>query len=102
MSGGYTMVEKLQGPTLEEKEYLQRIIQLFRANPDSEELTPNEKILLKKILDAEKEAEGFLQQASAINKEVEERQNKLVALNQKILHKNGQLQAFIESLLATR
>lgn len=94
--------KEFRGPTLEEQGYLHRILDLFNSNPASEELTTTEKAILTKIMAVEREASEIVKQAMEINKEIEERQEKVTMLNQQILHKKGQSQGLLDSLLATR
>jgi hypothetical protein len=94
--------KEFRGPTLEEQAYLQKILGLFNVSPENPELTAIEKAVLMKIMTVEKETSEIIKQAMEINKEIEEKQNKITMLNQQILHKKGQARGLCDSLLATR
>jgi len=84
------------------QEYLNEVLEKFRNDPEDETLSVSEKVLLSKVIVLQQEFSELAKQLDALNAEVRERREKTEAISQQLIHKQGQNQGFIDSLLALR
>lgn len=96
------MEENKKQFSTEEQKYLQEVLQRFNTDQDDPYLTDTEKSLLKKVVIVEKEVRDMLSELDKLNIEITERQEKINALNQRLLFRKGQSQGLVESLLTLR
>ena len=85
-----------------EQAYLQEVLEKFNANPSDPTLQDVEKILLTKIQLVQREITELTQEVDKLNEEIRSRQEKGNTVVQQIVHKQGQSQAYIDSLLSLR
>ena len=85
-----------------EQDYLREVLRKFNADPNDASLSEVEKILLNKIQGVQNEIAGLRQEVDKLNAEIRERQDKGTNIVEQIVHKQGQSQGYIDSLLALR
>lgn len=85
-----------------EQAYFDGILEKFNKNPDDEELSSTERVLLGKILDTQKEISKLASELEDLNKEISERRERSVQLAQRFASLQGKAQGFLDSLLALR
>lgn len=94
------MVDQVQ--LTPDQAYLQSILERFNANPEDPTLHDVEKVLLARIREVQQEVSKLTQEVEQLNTEIRERQEKGNALVQQLIHKQGQSQGYLDSLLALR
>jgi peptidoglycan hydrolase CwlO-like protein len=82
--------------------YLQAILEKFNKDPEDPTLQEVEKVLLAKIRDVQQEIAKLAKEVETTNTEIRERQEKGNNLVQQVIHKQGQSQGYIDSLLALK
>lgn len=80
--------------------YIELVLEKFNMDQDDSSLDETEKVLLRKIKSVQQEIVDLSQQVDSLNEEIKERQNKGTSIIQQIVHKQGQSQAYIDSLLS--
>jgi len=94
------MAEQIQ--LTPDQAYLQAVLEKFNVNPEDPTLQDVEKILLSRIRDTQHEISQLAQEVEKLNGEICERQEKGNQLVQQLVHKQGQSQGYVESLLALK
>jgi uncharacterized coiled-coil DUF342 family protein len=92
----------LSGGYMENQEYLQTILEKFNVDQNDPCLSDIEKKLLGRIRDVQQEISGLSQEIDKLNAEIKERQEKGNSFVQQIVHKQGQSQGLLDSLIALR
>lgn len=85
-----------------DNKYLQELLNKYGANQSDESLTAVQRTLLAQVQTLTKDVGSITSQAEELSKEITERQNTIMQLNQQVLHKRGQSQGLIDALLALR
>ena len=80
--------------------YLQAVLEKFNTDPNDPTLQKTEKILLSKIQVVQRDISELTKEVDRLNNEIRERQDKGQSLVEQIMHKQGQSQAYIDSLLS--
>lgn len=79
----------------EAQRYLQSVLDRFNVNPDDPSLSVAERVLMKKIAEAQKNISEKVQKVNELNQEAQ-------GLTQQIVHLQGHSQGLLDSLLALR
>lgn len=81
------------------QKYLQRVLELYKKDSDTDELNTVEKKLLKQALAKESKVLELLNESKKIQKELEEKQKQLQILEEQVVFERGQMTGVIDSLL---
>ena len=79
----------------EAQKYLQSVLDRFNVNPEDPSLSVAERVLMKKIAEAQKNISEKVQEVNKLNQDAQ-------ALTQQIVHLQGHSQGLLDSLLALR
>ena len=90
-----TAQPKLPVKVSEAQTYLQSVLDRFNVNPEDPTLSVAERVLMKKIAEAQKNISEKIQEVNKLNQEAQ-------GLTQQVVHLQGHSQGLLDSLLALR
>ena len=81
------------------QEYLNKVLELYKNDPSTDELNTVEKTLLRQALSKESKVLELIDESKKVQKEIEEKQKQLQVLEQQVVFERGQMTGIIDSLL---
>ena len=82
--------------------YLQRVLEIYKNNPQDDNLSSAERVLLQQAFAKEQRVGQILKQMQDLKEELENKQKQLQVLDQQVVFERGQLTGTLDSLLALK
>lgn len=87
---------------MENKEYLNKVVERYNANPDDAELSDTEKALLSRLVEVEKRLAALRQQAGELEKDINQKTQSLYELRNVMVHEKGKSDGLVDALLSLK
>lgn len=85
-----------------EQQYLRDLLEKFNVNPEDSDLDNTARVLLTQIKEVQKDIVELSQKIDELNGEIKERQERGAQLVQQVVHKQGESQGYVNTLLKLR
>lgn len=84
------------------EEYLEKILGVYKNNPQDDSLNQVEKLLLQQAFAKENKLATLLEQMQTLKEELDNKQKQLQLLDQQVTFERGQMTGIVDSLLSLR